>query len=310
MFGGYKPEAPDANRLGNIAKRLVAVVKQYDKSRPVTAGLAGVAMSNETEYPGALDIQGYNYTESRYGSDHREYPDRVLFGSETRHDLAAWKAVTSNEHVFGQFIWTGIDYLGESGRWPSRGFYSGLLDFAGFIKPRGYFRKALWSSEPTIYLGTSLIWNRRGTQPSMDAWSVWNYEEGQNISVGCYTNAAKVQLLLNDQPVGGKTEYDPKTGIISWDVPYKAGKLEAIGYDENDTEITRCAIQTSKQPFAVRVEKTATEKGLSQIAIQVVDEDGVPVMMSDNDITCLVSGPAKLLGLEAGNNSDMGGLYG
>src|SRR5690606_34194340 len=151
-FGGYKKDAPDANRLGDIAIKLAAVVKKYDASRPVTAGLAGVAMSNETAYPGALDIAGYNYTEDRYRSDHRNYPDRVIYGSENRHDLAAWKAVTDNAYVFGQFLWTGIDYLGESGRWPSRGFYSGLLDLKGELKPRGYFRQSLWSEEPMAYL--------------------------------------------------------------------------------------------------------------------------------------------------------------
>ena len=88
IYGGYKKNAPDAMRLGAIAKKLVAVVKQYDKSRPTTAGLAGVAMSNETEYPGALDIAGYNYTESMYDRDHKKYPQRVIFGSENRLDLS------------------------------------------------------------------------------------------------------------------------------------------------------------------------------------------------------------------------------
>ena len=109
MYGGYKKDAPDAMRLGDIAKRLVKVVKQYDISRPVTAGLAGVAMSNETEYPGALDIAGYNYTESRYDSDHLKYPGRVIYGSENRHDMEAWRAVRDKGHILGQFLWTGID---------------------------------------------------------------------------------------------------------------------------------------------------------------------------------------------------------
>ncbi len=87
IYGGYKKDAPSALGLGDIAKRLVAVVKKYDPHRPTTAGLAGVAMSNETEYPGALDIAGYNYTESLYASDHKKYPDRVIFGSENRNDL-------------------------------------------------------------------------------------------------------------------------------------------------------------------------------------------------------------------------------
>jgi beta-galactosidase/beta-glucuronidase len=143
IFGGYKKDAPDAGRLGEIAKRLVAVVKKHDTSRPVTAGLAGVAMSNETEYPDALDITGYNYTESHYISDHKAHPGRVIFGSENGHQRSAWLAVTKNKHIFGQFLWTGIDYLGESRKWPSRGFNSGLLDFAGFIKPIGYFRQSL-----------------------------------------------------------------------------------------------------------------------------------------------------------------------
>jgi hypothetical protein len=108
MYGGYKKDAPDAMQLGDIAKRLVKVVKQHDASRPVTAGLAGIAMSNETEYPFVLDIAGYNYTESSYDSDHEKYPERIIYGSENRHDMDAWKAVRDKPYVFAQFLWTGI----------------------------------------------------------------------------------------------------------------------------------------------------------------------------------------------------------
>ncbi|MDR0658141.1 MAG: glycoside hydrolase family 2 protein [Mediterranea sp.] len=312
MFGGYRPDAPKAERLGDIAGKLVAAVKRYDTSRPVTAGLAGVAMSNETGYPSSLDIHGYNYTESRYVSDHKTYPARVLFGSETRHDLAAWKSVTDNRHVFGQFLWTGIDYLGESGRYPSRGFYSGLVDFAGFIKPRGYFRKALWSEKPVIYLGTYMAWgrgNRGNAQPSMDAWSDWNYSEGQNINVVCYTNAAQVQLYLNGKPVGDRKDHDEKTGIIAWEVPWQAGKLEAAGYDNSGMETARYAIETTKQPYAIKAETVISGEGerVKQVIVRIIDEDGRLVTASDNEITCLVmSRGAQLLGMEAGNNTDMG----
>ncbi len=331
MFGGYKKDAPDAMRLGGIAKRLVAAVKKYDKSRPTTAGLAGVAMSNETEYPGALDIAGYNYTEGMYDADHKKYPNRVIYGSENRHELSAWKAVRDKEFIFGQFLWTGIDYLGESGRWPSRGFYSGLLDFGGFIKPRGYFRQSLWSDKPMAYLGTyptpgrgsrsqmKDVWSQLDAEnegnnyvekvPSMDAWSVWNYEEGQSIRVVCYTNAAKAKLLLNGNEVGETKDYDDNTGIIYWDIPYKAGKLEVIGMNSNNKEVSKYDIQSSKQPYALQIirmdKEIGKDKGLAQIVLQVVDENGIPVMLSDNEITCDLVGPARLLGLEAGNNGDM-----
>ena len=307
-YGGYKKDAPDAMRLGGIAKRLVNVVKKFDKSRVTTAGLAGVAMSNETEYPFLIDVTGYNYTESKYVSDHKKFPKRVIYGSETVHDLEPWLAVKNNEHIFGQFIWTGIDYLGESGAWPSRGFYSGLVDFAGQIKPRGYFRQSLWSDKPMAFIGTYPTPDKE-RQPSKDAWDIWNYEDGQSIRVVAYTNAAKARLELNGKQVGEVKPYDEKTGIIVWDTPYKAGKLEVIGLDKNGKEVSRYAINSSKQPAALVVKQKGItmgrDKGVAQVLLQVVDENGVPVMLSDNEVTCTVSGPGKLLGLEAGNNSDM-----
>lgn len=328
IFGGYQKNAPDAMRLGHIAQKLASVVRAHDPSRPVTAGLAGVAMSNETAYPGTLDIAGYNYTESRYQQDHKQYPQRVIYGSENRHDFDAWKAVKNNEHIFGQFLWTGIDYLGESGRWPSRGFYSGLLDFAGFIKPRGYFRQALWSGRPVTYLGTypiksrsqsTDVWsaleaersNKTDEAPSMDAWPIWNYDLGQSIRVVCYTNTAKARLELNGKIVGEEKPYNNQQGIISWDIPYAPGALEVVGMSTDGSIISRYRIQTSKRPYALRVLNSSSlqadaKHGVAQIEVQVIDEDGNPVILSDNEVTCELSGPGHLLGLEAGNNQDMG----
>lgn len=90
-------------------------VRAVDTSRPVTGALAGVVMSNETEYPDAVDVVGYNYTENRYDEDHATYPKRVIYGSENGSGLDARYAVKNKEFIFGQFIWTGTDYLGESG---------------------------------------------------------------------------------------------------------------------------------------------------------------------------------------------------
>ena len=307
-YGGYQKNAPDAMRLGAIAKRLVAAVKKYDKSRPTTAGLAGVAMSNETEYPGALDITGYNYTESKYQSDHKKYPNRVIFGSENRHEMEPWLAVKNNEHIFGQFLWTGIDYLGESNAWPSRGFYSGLVDFAGIIKPRGYFRQSLWSEKPMIYAGTYI--NNDEKELSKDAWSIWNnYNEGQLVRVVCYTNAAKARLELNGKVVGEEKKYDEKEGVIYWDIPFTPGKLEAIGLSNDNKVVSRYAIVSSQQPSSLVINEkniTVNKGGVAKVIVQVLDEKGLPVILSDNEVTCTVSGSGTLLGLEAGNNSDMG----
>ena len=308
VYGGYKEDAPDAMRLGAIAERLVATVKQYDKSRPTTAGLAGVAMSNFTEYPGALDITGYNYTESRYQSDHKKYPNRVIYGSETRHDYKAWLAVKRNDHIFGQFLWTGIDYLGESREWPSRGFYSGLLDFMGRIKPRGYFRQSLWSDKPMIYIGTYPA-NKTRNKDNIDAWPSWNYKDGEDIKVFCYTNADKARLELNGKVVGEEQPYNTETGVLSWKIPFQSGKLEAIGMNEVGEEESRYMIVTTSNPHALKIvsdnRAISNSDRIAKVRIEIQDEEGNKVVEADNEVECVINGPGELLGLESANNSDM-----
>lgn len=305
MFGGYKPDAPDAMRIGKIAKRLAACVRAVDTSRPVTGALAGVVMSNQTEYPQAVDVVGYNYTENRYDEDHATYPDRVIYGSETGVGIEAWHAVRDKEFIFGQFLWTGTDYLGESGRWPSRGLYTGLLDFGSFPKPRGYFRASLWSEKPMTYIGTY----PKHDWVSMDAWDLWNYEPGQLIRVVCYTNVPQARLLLNGKEVGQMKPYDDKSGIIYWDIPYQDGELRAEGCDATGKVLSSYAIKTSGRPYALRAtvdkEVLSPDKATAHVTIEVVDEQGTIVKLGDNDVTCQIEGPARLLGLEGSNNGDM-----
>ena len=306
MFGGYDPKAPNAERIGKIAKRLAACVRAVDRSRPVTGALAGVVMSNETEYPEAVDVVGYNYTEDRYDLDHATYPDRIIYGSENRPDIDAWYAVRDKEFIFGQFIWTGTDYLGESSPWPSRGFYTGLLDFGSFRKPRGWFRATLWSDEPVTYLGTY----PSADYLSVDAWDIWNYEEGTTVRAVCYTNAPQARLLLDGKVVGEMKPYDPKTGIIHWDIPYAAGELRAEGCDAAGNVLSSYAIRSSGRPYALRVSADRTSLGrdraTAHLIIEVVDEQGTVVKLGDNNITCTIEGPVRLLGLEGSDNSDMG----
>lgn len=305
MFGGYKPDAPDAMRIGVIAKRLAARVRAVDTSRPVTGALAGVIMSNQTAYPDAIDVVGYNYTENRYDEDHATYPNRVIYGSENGSGIDAWYAVKNKEFIFGQFIWTGTDYLGESGAWPSRGLNTGLLNFGSFAKPRGHFRASLWSEKPVTYIGTY----PRNRHLSADAPDIWNYDLGQEIRVVCYTNAPQARLLLDGKVVGEMKPYDEKTGIIHWDIPYQAGELRAEGCDKDGKVLSDYSIKSSGRPYALRVSADRTTlsaaRATAHLFIEVVDEDGTIVKLGDNDITCNIEGPARLLGLEASSNTDM-----
>ena len=311
MLGGYLTDHPNAERLGVISKRLAAIVRSLDASRPVTAARAGVIMSNETDYPSALDVDGYNYTEDRYEQDHAKYPLRIIYGSENGQNMEAWKAVRDNEYIFGQFLWTGIDYLGESGRWPSRGSSSGLLNLGGYLKPRGYFREALWSATPVTYIGTYPVPKSAGRNYwALDAMPSWNYNEGDMIRVVCYTNAALSKLLLNGKQIGDTKSLNDSTGIIYWDIPFQEGKLEVIGMDKTSQQTCNFVIQSSGRPYALTAVsdllQVKKEKGLVQITVQVVDVKGIPVFLSEDELKCTIEGPAKLLGLEASNMMDVG----
>ncbi|MBO4464494.1 MAG: DUF4982 domain-containing protein [Prevotella sp.] len=305
MYGGYKPGQPDAMRIGIIAQRLAKIVKDIDPSRPTTGALAGVVMSNQTAYPEAVDVVGYNYTESRYDADHKTYPQRILYGSENRHDLPAWKAVTDRDFIFGQFLWTGIDYLGESGTWPARGSTAGLLDLAGQRKPIGWYRASLWSEKPVCYLGTTGTngpnrGNRNGRRNNNRAWGAppspyandtWNYREGDRVRVMCYTNANSARLFLNGQPLDVTLQRHEETGILYCDIDYKPGTLRCEADNGAFYEL-----KTSGSPAALRL----TTDSLMHVFVEVVDEQGNLVKNADNMVTLFVQG-GRLLGMENGN---------
>ena len=298
----FLEDHPRAERLGEIAKELVAAVKEADSSRPVTAALAGAVMSNYTDYPFVLDIVGYNYTETKYDSDHKLYPQRILYGSENRHDLEAWYAVKNKEFISGQFLWTGIDYLGEAYEWPSRGFQSGLLDMAGNMKPRGYFRKSLWSEKPMAYIGTyKYVENdnsRWGNRLSTDALPIWNYDTDTKVQVVCYTNCEEAELQLNGKTVGERKPYDAKTGIISWIVNYQPGELKVVATN-NGKEVANDKIitNTMSEKISAEVIEASDNELLRQVKVRILDTNGNHSILADNEIICEVSG-GKLLGME------------
>lgn len=104
--------------------------------------------------------------------------------------------------------------------------------------------------------------------------------------------------------------YDDVSGIIWWDIPFRPGTLKAEGCDKDGNVISEYSITTSGRPYALRVISDCSElskdKATAHIIVTVVDENGVMVKLADNNITCTVDGPAKLLGLEGADNTDMG----
>ncbi|MBC3539143.1 sugar-binding domain-containing protein [Rufibacter sediminis] len=304
---GYQPNNPPASRLSELSRHLVEVAKKYDTSRPITAALAGVVMSNFTDYPKVLDIVGYNYQEHRYPEDHAKYPDRVIYGSENGMRLNAWAAVDTNAYISAQYLWTGIDYMGEAGKWPSRSNGAGLLDLAGFKKPEYFFRQSLWSDKPMVYIGTSAvpktedkgIWSHRRADPT------WNWKANDSVRVSCFTNADEAELFLNGKSLGRKSLAQSAQRVLYWDMVYAPGELMAKAY-KNGKEVSRHELITAGAPVAIKAnldKKALARKGVAHVEINVVDKNGNLVYGADNEMTVTIEGPAQLLGMENGSHT-------
>lgn len=304
----FDTNLPDGNRLGEIARGLVTIIREYDNSRPVTAGLASALMSNETGYAAALDVAGYNYQEFRYETDHRKFPGRPLYGSENGMSLEAWNSVVDNDYVMGQFLWTGIEYLGEAGQFPSRHSTSGVIDIAGNRKPEFFFRQSLWSNNPMVFIGAT---DRIDKQTNQNLWAHkridphWNWENGKTISVNAFSNCEEVELFLNGKSLGTKKMADFRNRTINWDVPFEPGALKAVARINGENAATY-ELKTSGTPARLTAvcDKNEIRQGSDDIAhifVTVTDSSGIAIFNALNEITCEVSGPGRVLGLEDAN---------
>ena len=299
----YRPANPRAENLVTAAAPLIAAVKALDATRPVTAALASIVMSNAVGLPDKLDVVGYNYQEDNYAADHATYPRRVIFGSENAHSYSAWAAVRDNAYVAGQFLWTGIDYLGEARAWPSRASGAGLLDLIGFKKPLAWFRQSLWSEKPMVYLCVPPPSGTRGS-----ASEHWNWTAGSTVDVACYTNCAEVELTLNGKSLGVKPSAAAAEGVLTWRVPYQPGVLEAVGRT-NGRAVARFALETAGPASRIALlpdvrQLRAGQRDIGHLEFQVVDAHGVRVPDAAQAVTFEVNGPAKILAVGNAELSD------
>ncbi len=302
----YHPQNPPAKNMVALAKPLIAAVKSLDRTRPVTAAMATVSMSDAVGLAALLDADGYNYQEPRYADDHRKYPHRIIYGSENSTQYGAWLAVKTNEFIAGQFLWTGADYLGEAGRWPNRASGAGLLDLCSFKKPLAWFRQSLWSEKPMVYLtasGGGGFGGRRG----LGSAESWNWPSNSNVTVNCYANCPEVELSLNGKVIGVKKSSEAANGVLRWQVPFEAGTLKAVGR-ANGRDVCTCELKTAGPAARIELlpdakELRADSKDVSQIEFRIVDDNGVRVVNAAPEVTFALNGPVRLLGIGNGDTS-------
>ena len=308
LGGDYHRANPPAQALVACARPLIAAVKQLDPTRPVTAALATVAMSDAVGLGELLDLVGYNYQEDRYANDHRTYPKRFIYGSENSRGGMQWQAVRDNAFVGGQFLWTGIDYLGEANAWPNRGSSAGLLDLCGFKKPAAWLRQSLWSDAPMVYLCASVGEGgpgRRQRRGDFGARESWNWPTNGTVTVRCYTTCAEVDLRLNDRPLGTRRLAEAEQGALTWQVPFEPGVLRAVGRT-NGSAAGEFSLRTAGAARRILLMPDSTElradgRDICHLEFQIVDEQGVRVPDASPEVTLSVEGPAELLGIENGD---------
>ncbi len=317
----YQPEDPPASDMVKLGAPLAAAVKRLDPTRPVTAALANVEMSDAVGFADVLDIVGYNYQELRYPADHEKYPRRVIYGSENRHDYNAWAAVRDHDDISAQFLWTGIDYLGEAGVWPNRGSGSGLLDLCGFKKPLAWFRQSLWSGNPMVYISAVVSSEAarapaevtQGT-PAVDrarrslTEECWNWPQGSTVTVACCSNCTEVQLTLNGRPLGSKRMADAVEGVLSWDLPYEPGVLKAVGLD-GGKPVCEFVLQTAGPASRIELLPDTTHlandgEDVCQLEYRIVDANGVRVPDAAAAVTFAIDGPGEIIGIGNGDLSN------
>jgi beta-galactosidase len=300
----YRPENPPAKDLLKCARPLIAAVKSLDRTRPVTAALANIQMSDAVSLPELLDATGYNYQEARYAADHEKFPKRIIYGSENSHQYAAWRAVETNNFISGQFLWTGIDYLGEARAWPNRASGAGLLDLCGFKKTIGWFRQSLWSDKPMVYLCVANAPENRGSSAAEH----WNWPSNATVNVACYANCPEVALMLNNNVIGTKKLSEAVNGALSWQVPFEPGTLKAVGR-VNGKDVCEFVLKTAGSPSRIELLPDTTQlradgKDVCHVEFRIVDENGVRVPNADAEVKFELTGPAGIIGIGNGDLSN------
>lgn len=310
MRDNYEPWRPPAYRLTEIANRLYNYVKEIDSTRPVTAALANVPLSNVIGYAQILDVVGYNYQEQYYEEDHRRFPDRKIIGSENGDSYEAWLAVKNNSFIPGQFLWTGIDYLGEAGRYPSRSNTSGLVDLCDFKKPGFYYRQSLWTEKPMVYISVVPPYDTLNHFQfnTVENWN-WDNYIGRDIHVVAFTNCDSVKLLLNNKSISTKKLSESDNSMILWKVPFYPGELTALAYN-NDKIVAKHSLKTTGKPKAVTLKSDretirADGNDIASIDIVITDENGNRVPYADNKIEVVVNGEGLNIGLGNGDSKNL-----
>ena len=289
-----------------IEKKLRDEVKRLDSTRPVTEAICffwdhpGYKWDTTAPAFALLDVGAYNYQWREYEKDHAKYQQRIMMGTESfpREAFENWQQVEQQPYVIGDFVWTAMDYLGETGightepdnltkfamEFPWFNAWCGDIDLIGGKKPQSYYRDVVWNRSQLEMLVHAPI--PEGHKEAVSYWG-WPDEvhaytfpgaEGKPLQVHVYTNYDSVKLLLNDKAVGVQ-KVSPATKLTAtFQINYQPGVLKALGY-KNGRVADSSILQTAGKPTRIRLtaDRTnihANRNDLAYVTAEVLDAKG------------------------------------
>ena len=317
-----------------IARMLAERVRGLDPTRAVSSAICGTWANKEWSSTdgtfSALDVGGYNYQWKNYASDHERFPNRVMAGLESFpiEALENWTAVLDHPYVIGDFVWTSLDYLGESGigrekyeekedflgAYPWHHANCGDLDICGFKRPQSYYRDIVWNTEGAapLYIAVHAPVPAGKTASITqwgwpDVWPNWNLagREGEIFKIDVYSACEEVELFLNGRSLGRKPSSWAEKLIASFETAYETGELRALGYTAGK-QAAEQILKTAAAPVALRLTADravlSDEPGdLSYVTVEIVTADGQVHPAADRPVFFTLSGAGQLVAVGSGN---------
>jgi beta-galactosidase len=312
-------DTPQQEKAKKILAGLVVVAHETDPTRPVTQALFRPNASHDYDdgLADMLDVVGQNYRENEILAAHTQKPSRKIIGTENRQDRLTWLALRDNPPYAGQFIWSGIDYLGESFRWPLVGHNSGLLDRTGAPRATAFEHQSWWSDKPMVHMVRRVAPTEamptdpgyaaaeRYTQVLFTDWTPKNQNPHQE-NVEVYSNCKEVELFLNGKSLGAQKIHADASPRV-WNVTFAPGTLKAVARNGGKV-VAKDELATAGKPAKIilttNLKKVADNwDSVAFIRAEIVDRHGTLVPHSDNLVSFQVSGPGVIAAIDNGNNA-------
>lgn len=268
----------------------------------------------------ALDVAGYNYGINRYKRDFRKYKNRVILGTETfcADAYRFWELAKRHSALIGDFVWAGMDYLGEAGigaweykeyapdfgggfGWITAG--SGRLGITGQSSGEMLYTQVAYEQIPIAMAVVPVSKKRRRHSPSawkltnaLPSWS-WHGMEGAQAMIEVYSRTDRVALYLNNKKIGEKR--NKNNCRLLFKATYQPGVLQAKGLDRNGVVVCSTVLRTSNEQTILSLIpelKVLTQKDLAYIQIRYADPTGITQPLARGKIKVQVEN-GKLLGL-------------